>query len=51
MLQTGDGIEGDEIIPEQPGVHEAWDTGAVPEGVSAATVDMDDDGVVERSNL
>lgn len=50
-LQSGDGIEGDEIISEQNGVHEQWNRSAIPSSVTAATVDMDDDGTIERSNM
>lgn len=50
-LQSGDGIEGREIVAEQAGVHERWQVKDVPDSVTAATVDYDNDGRVERSNL
>ncbi|WP_424001018.1 VWA domain-containing protein [Haloarcula salina] len=50
-LQSGDGIEGSEIVEEQAGVHDRWQVHNVPGSVTAATVDYDNDGRVERSNL
>jgi hypothetical protein len=44
-LQTGDGIEGDEIVQQQVGVHEISDASSV------SGVDIDDDGDIEHSNL
>lgn len=44
-LQSGDGIEGDEIVEEQVGVHKA---SVVP---SAGGADIDTDGVKEHSNV
>ncbi|GGM49823.1 hypothetical protein [Haloarcula argentinensis] len=45
------GVKGGEIVDEQVGVHERWQVKNVPDSVTAATVDYDNDGRVERSNL